>query len=154
MRVWRLARKVYPVLDGDGARRYGGRWNDPGTPVVYTAAHLSLAVLELLVNLDADLIPADLTAYEIDVPDGLEVEAVDRNLLPEGWNTAPECKMCRAIGQRWAKEARAAVLSVPSSVVPGETNYLINPQREEASRVRVVAERPFSFDPRLFKRNE
>jgi RES domain-containing protein len=43
------------AFDGEGARLYGGRWNSPGRPVVYTAGSLALAALEVLVHLKSRL---------------------------------------------------------------------------------------------------
>jgi RES domain-containing protein len=151
MRVWRLARSVYPVLDGEGARLYGGRWNAPGTPMVYAAESLSLAALELLVHLNPDRIPEDLVAYAIDIPDGLDTWRIDPGDLPDGWNRRAEVPELRQLGEAWVQDAITAVLNVPSAVIPEERNVLINPQHPEAPEVRVGRERPFSFDPRLFE---
>src|SRR5215217_6516134 len=128
MLLFRLSRRVHPPLDGEGARLYGGRWNSPGVPVVYAASHLSLAVLELLVHTDPDLLPADLVAHEVELPDDLSVERVDLATLPDDWRDVPDHPACRAIGDAWAAEARAAVLVVPSAVVPQEANWLLNPR--------------------------
>lgn len=152
MRVWRLARAAYAVLDGEGARRYGGRWNEPGTAVVYASAHLSLAALEVLVHLDVDLVPGDLTAYEIEVPEGLDLEEVSTSQLPDGWDRAARSTACRAFGEQWVQERRGAVLLVPSAVVPEERNVLLNPAHPEAAGIRVVRSRPFVFDARLLRR--
>lgn len=151
MRVWRLARSVYPALDGEGARLYGGRWNAPGTPVVYTARSLSLAALELLVHLNPDRLPEDLMAYAIDIPDGLKVHRIDVEDLPDGWDRRAEDAELRRLGQAWAGAEEAAVLDVPSAVIPEERNVLINPRHPDASEVTIARERPFSFDPRLFE---
>jgi RES domain-containing protein len=150
MRVWRLARSVYPTLNGEGARRYGGRWNPPGIPVVYTAEYLSLAVLEQLVHLDPERLPDDYRAYEIEVPDGLAVQRVRAADLPDGWNRTAESRLLRRIGADWASEERAAILTVPSAVIPEERNVLINPAHRDAAEVHLTSERPFDFDPRLF----
>ena len=149
MRVWRLARAVHPALDGEGARRVGGRWNAPGVPVAYTSSHLSLAALEVLVHTDPALLPRDLTAFEIDVPDDLAVERVEAGTLPDEWVQAAESEACREAGAGWIDAGRSAVLVVPSAIVPVETNVLLNPRHAGAGRVRVTARRPFAFDPRL-----
>ncbi len=141
MTVWRLARAAYPALDGEGARRVGGRWNRPGTAVVYTSAHLSLAVLEALVHTDPDLLPADLVAFEIDVPDDLAAPAL---LADDG----RDAEASAAVGTAWAAAGPAALL-VPSVLVPRERNVLVNPRHPEARRVRIVGQEPFAFDPRL-----
>src|SRR3990172_1776005 len=51
--AWRIvkARHAANAFGGEGARVEGGRWNSPGTPVVYTSQSAALAALELLVLL-------------------------------------------------------------------------------------------------------
>ena len=46
--IWRLTRERYAdsAFSGEGARQHGGRFNSPGTPVVYTAESLPLALVE------------------------------------------------------------------------------------------------------------
>ncbi len=150
MLVWRLARAAYPVLDGEGAHRAGGRWNAPGTPVVYTAAHLSLAALELLVHVNPDRLPDDLMTYGIEIPQRIATEHVSAGELPDGWDRRTEAPALRRLGEAWAQDQEAAVLSAPSAVIPEERNYLINPRHPGAVEVQVVRQRPFAFDPRLF----
>ena len=45
---WRLARKRYADLSGEGARLKGGRWNSPGRAVVYMAEDAALPLIEVL----------------------------------------------------------------------------------------------------------
>jgi RES domain-containing protein len=149
MRVWRIARRVHSSLDGEGARRAGGRWNSPGTPVVYTSGSLSRAVLELLVHTDPDLVPGDLRAFEIDVPDRIRSKPLEPGTLPSNWRNIPNHPGCRAVGDKWLQRQDSAVLAVPSSLVPEELNYLINPAHPDAGTIRVVRSRAFSFDRRL-----
>jgi len=56
MRVYRLCRSTWPVYDGEGAKRAGGRWNSRGNRVVYMSENRSLAVLEILAHL-SDVFP-------------------------------------------------------------------------------------------------
>ena len=85
MTVWRLARAVYPALDGEGARLNGGRWNEPSTPIVYTAGSLSLAALDVLLHLNPDRLPDDLVAYGIALPtESLQARRVEMTELPDG----------------------------------------------------------------------
>jgi RES domain-containing protein len=149
MIVWRLARAVYPALDGEGARRHGGRWNEPGTPVVYTSEHLSLAVLESLVHADPDLLPDDLTAFQIEVPDeiaGPAFAAFEESPPPDTW-VDPDVAV--ELGQAWVASG-GPVLVVPSVVVPRERNVLLNPRHDRAVEIRIVGDEPFAFDARLF----
>jgi RES domain-containing protein len=151
VRVWRIARPVWPPLDGEGARRRGGRWNPPGRAAVYTSERLSLAVLELLVHVGPDTLPADLLSYEIDIPDDLRTDGVDATLLSEDWQDEPSHPATRALGDGWIARGASAALLVPSAVVPGETNVIINPMHMDAGRVTVVRQLPFRFDLRLVR---
>ena len=148
MIVWRLARLAHPKLDGEGARLAGGRWNSRGRAAVYASSRLSLAALELLVHTDVPLVPADLVAFEIEIPDTLEIESVAPADLPKDWRL-PGHPGCRAIGDTWLAEERTAVLRVPSAVVPEESNYIINPGHRAAKAIQVVGRRKFAFDSRL-----
>jgi len=145
MVVWRLASGRYDPLSGSGARRYGGRWNEAGMAVIYTSAHLSLAVLEKLVHTEPDLLPDDLVAFKIEFPDDVEV--------PMDWPPAwkENARVCRTIGAQWISSGRTLALTVPSVVVPQEHNLLINPAHPRMAEVRIIAQEPFQFDPRLFQ---
>lgn len=147
MIVWRLARRRHAALDGEGARLAAGRWNSWGLPVVYTSEHLSLAVLEILVHVDADLLPHDLAAFEIEIPDNVKITRLDTAQLPHGWRTRVD--RCRRVGDAWVAEEKTAVLRVPSAAVPHEANLLINPRHADSAKIRVVRAERFRFDPRL-----
>ncbi len=147
MTVWRLAKARYAALDGEGARLHGGRWNSPGNAVVYTSSTLSLAVLELLVHTDSDILPVDLIALEIGIPDGAQPEQLGR--LPSEWRRIPAPDACPELGDEWIESGRGLILAVPSVVVPMELNYLINPSHESMRDVRVIARHEFALDPRL-----
>ena len=148
MVVHRLARLAHAKLDGEGARLAGGRWNSHGRAAVYASSRLSLAALELLVHTDVSLVPADLVAFEIEIPDTLDIEAVEVSDLPRDWRS-PGDPTCRSIGDTWLAEERTAVLRVPSAVVPEESNYIINPKHRGAKAIHVVERRKFAFDSRL-----
>lgn len=148
MIVHRLARLAHAKLDGEGARLAGGRWNSRGRAAVYASSRLSLAALELLVHTDVPLVPPDLVAFEIEIPDTLEVESVALADLPKDWRQ-PGHPSCRSIGDTWLAEERTPVLRVPSAVVPEESNYIINPQHRGAKAIHVSGRRRFTFDSRL-----
>src|SRR5277367_1816939 len=102
MIAWRLCRRPFAVLDGEGARRFGGRWNSPGRPVVYLADHPALAVLEVLVHLD---LPPD------DLPDDY---VLLRAILPEplGRASAEPGANERTAGDAWLQAGRSTTLRV------------------------------------------
>ena len=121
-------------------------------PVVYTAATLSLAALELFVNLDADELPRDLVSVSAEIPDELPVEEIARAVLPRNWRVYPAPESTQAIGADWIRKGASAVLRVPSAVIPEESNYLINPAHLETEKIRTATAKPFQFDSRMWKR--
>ena len=151
MRVWRLCQTAYAkkALTGEGGLQAPGRWHLQGVRVVYAAATLSLAALELLVRIDRALAPSELTAVEIEIPGSVEVERVTLSKLPAGWDAYPAPASTQRLGMSWLAAGRTAVLEVPSAVIPRESNYLLNPAHPHFRRIRTVAKMPFSFDPRL-----
>jgi RES domain-containing protein len=140
MVCWRLCRRPFADLSGDGARLYGGRWNSPGRPVVYLAEHPALAALEVRVHLDLplELIPSDYVLMRVMVPDA-PFEPFD---VPA--DTA-------AFGNAWLSEARGAALRVPSVLMPHSWNILLNPRHPDASQSFTIEVEPFAFDPRLWQ---
>ena len=152
LQVWRTTRALYAAdaFTGEGARLYGGRWGEAGVPLVYTSAHLSLSVLEVLVQL-VDY--ADLEDY-VAVPaliDEALIETIAPEDLPEGWRSLPPSRATRAWGSQWAREERSAVLRVPSVVVPEEANYVLNPRHRDFGAIEVGEARPLEIDPRLVR---
>lgn len=143
MIVHRLAKAAHVALDGEGARLYGGRWNTPGRPMVYTAASPSLALVEILVHLDLppELLPTDYRLLTIEVQDNAQIERLDVTPL--------DAEACVRIGDDFLHRAEALGLSVPSVVVPQERNLLINPSHPAAPGIWVLRVEPFAFDPRL-----
>ena len=138
--AWRLCRAPHADLAGEGARRYGGRWNSLGRPLVYLADHPALAVLEVRVHLDLplDLLPDDYVLLEVALPD-----AGIRELA-----TVPDDP--RRAGDEWIGMGGAAVLRVPSFVVPAASNLLLNPAHPAAASARVLRRIAYAFDPRLW----
>ena len=140
MIAWRLCRRPHADLSGEGARRFGGRWNSPGRPVVYLAEHPALAALEVRIHLDLpfELLPADFVLMRVLVPD-------DPNTVFEAVaNTV-------TTGDTWLTEARSAVLRVPSVLVPHSWNVLFNPNHPDATGALLRSVEPFGFDPRLWR---
>jgi len=152
MRVWRLCRRAHAAPDGEGARRYGGRWNQRGTALVYTSGSASLAALEYFVHVDPEDAPADLILTPIDIPPSLAIGELRIEDLPADWRSLPAPDALARMGTNWARRLEGAVLSVPSAMVPEEKNYLLNPAHPEFPEMTFAPARSFSFDPRMWKR--
>jgi RES domain-containing protein len=69
--------------------------------------------------------------------------------VPRDWRHMPVPASTRRFGDAWASEARSLVLRVPSAVISGEFNYLINPRHVDFARLEIGQPERFSFDRRL-----
>ena len=149
MLLYRITRCIYANdLSGTGARLYGGRWNNIGKAMVYTASSQSLAILEALVHLPTAIIPDDFCLVTIDAPENVFV--ADTSLFPPNWNAYPEPEILKRTGDFFLKQNKQLLMKVPSAIVKEEFNYLINPQHPGISKVKIVKSEPFTFDERLF----
>ena len=147
--AWRLTKTKYlsTAWDGEGAKKAGGRWNSPGVPVVYASGSLSLALVEVLVHLPAKILPA-YSALSLEFDTSL-VTVVAPGQLPRNWKDSPPPPTTQGIGDDWVAGGTSAVLRVPSVVVPGEFNFILNPAHRDFGRIRIGTPLPFPFDPRL-----
>ncbi len=145
------SRYVPQAFDGEGARRYGGRWSSPGTRVVYCSESVSLAALEVLVHLQAAPPLRGYAVIPVHFPERLVTE-VPRRDLPKNWASSPAPRRLQQIGDRWASGNRSVVLRVPSAIVPAEGNYLLNPTHPDFGTVEIGQAQPFVLDPRLVRR--
>ena len=154
MRLWRIDRLAFPdKFSGAGSYKTPGRWHHRGNRVIYTSWTASLAALEYLAHLDPDVIPVDISLLEIDAPDDISVErCVDPSTLKPDWRKIHLALELQDFGTQWLLECRTVLLAVPSAIISVETNYLVNPAHPEISRLRVISEVPFSYDPRLLKK--
>ena len=114
------------------------------------ADSLPLAVLEILVRLQHVGILSGFSQARVEIPDRA-VETIDRKDLPQNWRTSPRPEAVVAIGERWVREARTAVLAVPSALLPSEKNFVMNPAHRDFGRVRVGPVEPLDLDPRLLR---
>ena len=148
--VWRLCRKPHAAdaYSGEGTRLFGGRWSPVGLRVAYSSESRSLAALEVLVNArDPELLFAQpWTIISAAIP----AELIERpTRMPETWRATPYGSTTQTFGATWARDARSAALRVPSTVVLGEFNYLLNPAHRDFAKIKIVPAEPFSFDSRL-----
>ncbi len=151
--AWRITKQKHAksAFDGEGARLYGGRWNSPGTRMIYTAQSQSLAVLEVLVHLDSPELLKKYVLFEVSI-DLSCMRDLDFSLLPRNWKADPAPAKVQAIGDDWVAGGSSAVLRVPSTLVPGESNFLLNPRHPDFAKLRIARAHPFQFDPRLTRR--
>ncbi len=146
MIIWRLTTKdnISEAFDGEGASRYGGRWNSKGRKMVYCSESVSLAVLENLVHFDVDIAPP-LYLYEIEIDD----PAIDRDstLL----KLLRDKTKSKHFGDKWISSKSNMALEVPSAVVERENNFLLNPEHSSFSSLKITSHGLFYLDSRLTK---
>lgn len=151
--AWRIekARRAESAFSGEGARRYGGRWNSRGQRVVYLSQHRSLAALEVMVNSRPLSAVTDYVIIAAEWDDAI-MTSLSESDLPPDWQISPPGPATAAVGDQWLRGLRSAVLSVPSAALPAERNFLVNPAHSDFRRIRIGEPESFRFDPRLLQR--
>ena len=149
MRIFRLCERRYSasVLSGAGGLEFDGRWHTQGRRIVYCASNEALAVLEVRVHAGRFILRVPFTMHEIELPDDT-VELLPKNDLPQHWSRASHPRSTQALGDAWLEKNLSLALRVPSIHSHSDSNVLINPAHAEARLVKVVAKRPYNFDPR------
>lgn len=151
MRVYRLCKAAYAEdLTGEGARKFGGRWNSKGIAMLYTSESRALSTAELAVHLPLGIMPKGFVMVTIEIPDNIRIKEIDINDLPSNWQSLPYSSSTQQLGNDFIREQLTAVFKVPSAVVTGDFNYLLNPAHNDFSGIRIVETKSFDFDDRLF----
>lgn len=152
MRVFRLSRKKYSSeLSGIGASKSGNRWNTKGTEIVYCANSRALAMAEVSVHISLATLPKDFVMMEINIPKSISIQTVKEKDLPENWNDFPHFRKTQKIGDDFIYSKKKCVLKVPSAVVKGDYNYLLNPHHQDFRKIKIMNTSVFPFDRRIFK---
>ena len=151
IRAWRIVKQnhVAAAFDGEAARSAGGRWNSPGSAVVYTASSLPLAALEVLVHLPRESTLAKFVSIPVDFDEGL-ITRLEAG-LPRDWRDYPAPVSTMTIGDEWLRSKTSPVLRVPSVIIPDNSNFLLNPAHADFAKLSIGRPEDFWFDPRLIK---
>jgi RES domain-containing protein len=153
VQIFRIGDKRHPLWDGTGAALVGGRWNSPGRAVIYGSLSYACAMLETLAHASIGRIPKTHRFLIVDVPPGIAVERHDARELPSAWD-AENSSSARNFGDQWLKEARSAILLVPSVVAKLEWNALVNPLHPDAPKLIISKPENVVWDKRLFERHK
>lgn len=152
MRVFRLSRKKYAAdLSGKGAAIFGNRWNSNGVEMLYSAESRALAMAEVVVHLSIATLPDDYQMIEIEIPETIQIKVLQESRLKDGWNSNPPRTLTQTIGDSFILSNKNCVLKVPSAVVKGDFNYLLNPNHPEIVKIEIKNITEFPFDTRIFK---
>jgi RES domain-containing protein len=144
MELWRISN--YSDLSGEGGIRAAGRWHSRGKRIVYLTDHPASALLEMLVHMDRNLLPATYRLLLIIVPDTTAVDVIGIDALAADWRDQPATT--RDIGDQWLDRSSSA-LQVPSVIVPRAKNFLLNPVHPDAAGFAVAEVIVAPYDPRL-----
>lgn len=151
MIVYRLAKaKFSHELSGKGAENSGGRWNSRGISMIYTSDSRALCTTEVAVHMPLGLLPADYKIITIEIPDSIKILTLALGKLPVDWKSIPHSGSTQEIGDAFIRKNKAAVIKVPSAVVPGDFNFLFNPNHKDFLQIKIKKIEDFSFDSRLF----
>ena len=149
MLVYRVGKTKYANdLTGEGARLFGGRWNNKMVSCLYTSESRALALLEYTVNIDIDDIPRALSITQIEIPDR-SIKVLKEADLPGDWKQSPAPSSTKTFGSSLLLAATEPVIRVPSTVVPDEYNYLLNPLHPESKKFKIISVRDFVYDVRI-----
>lgn len=152
MIVFRLARKKYSDdLSGSGAELTGGRWNYKGTRMLYTADSRALCTAEIAVHTPVGIIPKDYVLITIDLPDNIDFKEITVDELSKDWKKFPYSESTQEIGDKFIRDCKYLYTKVPSVIVQGDYNILINPNHEHFKTVKILKIEQFDFDERLFR---
>lgn len=153
MIVYRASKNIYSKdLSGEGARLAGGRWNSKSIPLVYTSESKALCMFELAVHVPINSIPTNYKIVKIEISDSAKIEEILIKNLPSDWGVLPYSNSTQKIGDDFVMRNKKLVLKVPSVVVSGSFNYLINPRHKDISSVKIIDEEIFDVDRRLLKK--
>lgn len=148
MRLWRISN--YADLSGLGGLRFSARWHSKGRPVLYTAEHPAGALAEFLVHIDLEDMPEHFQLLTINVESSVEPANLKPDDLGAGWIS--NIALTRQAGDHWLKQGKGLLLRVPSVLVPGAFNMLINPQHPDAASMRIVSAAKVPLDSRFGRR--
>ena len=147
--AWRIVKEKHAgtAFTGEGAAKTGGRWNSRGVAVVYTSGTKALAALENLVHLNPPVL-FNYVAIRIDFEENF-VARVPLADLPPDWRLEPPPASTKPFGDAWVRAGTSAILALPSVIIPGELNFLLNPTHADFNRIPRGPPEAFAFDPRL-----
>ncbi|NEN23700.1 RES domain-containing protein [Cryomorpha ignava] len=150
MKIYRIANRRHAKnITGAGASFYPGRWNNIGTPVLYTGESIEIALLEILVHIPALLVP-ELDVLILEIPEN-SIKEIKINDLPSNWNQFPAPTILSEVGQQWVENNQSLAMKVPSSIIESAFIFVLNCDHKRYSEVKIIDHHKFSFDSRLRK---
>jgi RES domain-containing protein len=94
-------------------------------------------------------LPPHFVFFELEIPEGLTVRQLRIEDLPADARRQLGPPALREIGTHWVHPGESGVLELPSAVVPGEHNFLLNLRHPDFARLAIGDPEPFAFDEGL-----
>lgn len=134
------------------ASRAPNRWNGENQYVLYAAESRALAALEMVAHRSSKMRKNDFKILAISLPDPRNVfEEMPVDKLPINWRTMMAYNQLQRLGGEWYRSKRKLILRVPSVLVDGEYNYIINTNHPDFEKhVVLKTVKDFQWDNRLF----
>lgn len=148
MRCFRLYENI-PTRSALGFGLGGGRWNHPGTPLIYASNRVALPFMELYSIKGPAVATSEWIMASLEIPD--EIPELDIKSLPKNWNWRPARNTTKDFGTSWANAKEFLCLKIPSARIPlmafpQECNVLINPLHPDFPElIKVESEEKVSF---------
>lgn len=147
MQVFRISQTRYAEdVSGEGARLFGGRWNLPLIPCLYTSGSRALALLEFSANVNIYEIRRALSMVTYEIGEK-GIHELKIPALPGNWKDNLVPRETQELGSRLLMNPATSVISVPSVIVPEEFNYLVNPGSD--SGIKIMDIRDYVYDVRV-----
>jgi len=148
MEIYRIVLERY--ADKLYAPGFSGRWNYDGEFIIYAASSRSLAAMENMVHkMGQGILGTNFVVMVLGIPDNLAVTNITVQDLPHGWKLESSYSDTQPFGSDWYKKSETLLLKVPSAVVPGEYNFVINARHRDFSQVKLKYKEPFVYDYRF-----
>lgn len=138
MRTWYRAHNtssIKHVFSGDGGLYVAGRWNHKGRKVIYCSNSISLCTLEWLAHNGLSVSGYSYYKFEISIPDAL-IKSFTTKDMPSDWNKTPSLNNTRDFSEAHLfNQTKYLAISVPSVMVPEESNLVINPLHKDIDEI-------------------
>lgn len=149
IKIYRIGRRKYANdLSGEGARLFGGRWNQKSVPCIYTSESRALALLEFTVNINIDEVPRALCITTIEIPDS-SFQIIQEPDLPGNWRKSPAPAETKDFGTDLFKSSSYSVFKIPSTIITDEFNYIVNPLHDDSRHFKIIDVVDFVYDIRI-----
>jgi len=149
MKVYRIGKTKHANdLTGEGSKLFGGRWNHKTVPCIYTSESRALALLEYTVNINIEEIPRALSVVTFEIPEN-NIELVTEEQMPGNWKEVPAPASTKDLGTRILQTSLSPVIKIPSSVIPYEFNFILNPRHRDSKYFKILQIKDFVYDVRI-----